>query len=143
MATDNKALVRRVFEEIWNQNRLESANEVFDTNYVEHDPATPDAGRGVASFRRMYDTYHTAFPDTRFTVDDIVAEGDHVAVRWTVHGTHRGELRGISPTNKRVTVTGTSFYHVSNGKIQECWDNWDALGLMRQIGAIHEPAART
>jgi len=139
MASDPKTVVRRVYEEIWNQSHIERANDLFAPGYVDHDPATPNTGRGPEAFKNVFNTYHTAFPDTRFTIDEIIAEGDRVAVRWTAHGTHRGELGGVRPSGKRATVSGTGFYMVNNGRIQESWTNWDALGLMRQIGAIQEP----
>ncbi len=139
MTTDPKTIVRRVYDEIWNQNNPEKANELFAPGYVDHDPATPNTDRGPEAFRSIFKTYHTAFPDTRFTIDEIIAEGDRVSVRWTAQGTHHGELRGVRPSGKRVSVTGTGFYLVNKGRIQESWTNWDALGLMRQIGAIHEP----
>lgn len=139
MATDPKTTVRRLYEELWNQNHPEKADDLFDAAYMDHDPAAPDTGRGPDAFKRVFATYHTAFPDTRFTVDEIIAEGDRVAVRWTAHGTHHGELMGVRPSGKRATVVGTGFYRVRNGKVLESWTTWDALGLLRQIGAIPEP----
>jgi predicted ester cyclase len=81
-----------------------------------------------------------AFPDTHFTIDAMVAEGDLVATRWTAQGTHTGDLMGIAPSGQRVTVTGMNINRVVNGKLSEGWGNFDQLGLLQQIGAI--PMAR-
>ncbi len=139
MATDAKTVVRRVYDEIWNQHDIEKANELFAPGYVDHDPATPNTARGPEAFKAVFNIYHRAFPDTHFTIDEIIAEGDRVAVRWTAQGTHRGDLMGVRPSGQRASITGTGFCVVSNGKIQESWTHWDALGLLRQIGAIREP----
>lgn len=89
----------------------------------------------------MVNYYLTAFPDTHFTIDDMIAEGDRVAIRWTVRATHRGEFEGIAPTGKPVTVTGTMVARIANGKLVEGWQNFDALGLLQQIGAIQQRPA--
>jgi predicted ester cyclase len=83
--------------------------------------------------------YRNAFPDVQMHVEDQVAEGDMVVTRWIASGTHQGDLMGIAPTGNRVTVAGTSIERVVNGKIEETWDNYDALGMMQQIGAIPSP----
>ncbi len=83
--------------------------------------------------------YRNAFPDMQFTIEDVIAEGDEVVVRWTFRGTHQGELMGTPPINNQVTVTGMSIERVSGDKIVETWDNYDALGLMQQLGVIPEP----
>ena len=78
--------------------------------------------------------YLAAFPDLQYTLHDEVAEGDIIAVRWTATGTHKGELNGIAPTGRRFQVTGTTTACLRNGKFIESWSNWDALGLMEQLG---------
>jgi len=94
---------------------------------------------GTAGIKQFISIYRTAYPDTHFTVEDQVAEGDKVATRWTATGTHRGELMGIAPTGKRVTVTGIAITRVTNGKIVETWNNFDALGQLQQLGVIPVP----
>jgi predicted ester cyclase len=85
--------------------------------------------------------YLSAFPDGAITVDDQIAEGDTVATRWTGRGTHQGELMGIPPTGKQVTVAGLSYTKFKSGKMVESWANWDTLGMLQQIGAV--PATAT
>jgi predicted ester cyclase len=84
--------------------------------------------------------YFAAFPDLQFTVEDEIAEGDKVTTRYTARGTHRGELMGMAPTGKHVTVTGIFISRVEEGKLAEMWLNWDALGLMQQLGVIPQLA---
>jgi predicted ester cyclase len=95
----------------------------------------PTFGRGPEAYKRHFNLYATAFPDLRFLIDSMVSEGDLVAVRWTVTGTHKGRLSEILPTGRSVGVTGITVARISGGKLHETWDQWDALGLMRQIGA--------
>jgi steroid delta-isomerase-like uncharacterized protein len=133
---DNKTVVRRLIEEFWNQGQLAVAEELYTTDAVHRDPVTPDLGRGPESIKQLHTLYGTSFPDQQFTVDDLVAEGDKVVMLWTVRGTHQGELMGIAPTGKQVTVTGITIYRLADGKIAEEVANWDAFGLMQQLGAI-------
>ena len=138
MSAENKTLARRVREEIWKVGKLEVADEIIDTNCATHvqDPITPDFGRGPNGTRQLVSLYRSAFPDVQMTIDDIVAEGDKVMVRWTGRGTHKGQLLNLAPTNKQVSVTGIDVYRISRLKIQETWINWDALSFLQQLGAI-------
>lgn len=142
MSEANKALCRRFIEEIWNQRNFDLNEEILTANYVDHDPANPDFGRGPESHRKLTNYYLTAFPDTKFTIEDTFAEGDRVFLRWNVRGTHRGNLGGIPPTGKNVNVSGMVAFRVANNKITESWTNWDALGLFRQIGVVSEQTGR-
>ena len=101
---DNKALVRRFYEEVFNQRNLALVDHLFTTNHVFHNP--PTTLHGTEEFKQLLSVYITAFPDAHFTVEDEIAEGERVVIRWTVTGTHKGELQGIAPTGKHVTVTG-------------------------------------
>jgi steroid delta-isomerase-like uncharacterized protein len=140
MSEQNKAVSRRVVEEMFVGGKLELADELFDQDYVGHDVASPEPVRGREGVKQQAEGYRSAFPDLELTVDDQFAEGDKVATRWTARGTHDGELFGIAATGKQATVTGITIDRFSGGKIVESWDNWDALGLMQQIGAIPETA---
>ncbi len=131
---DNKALVRRFYEEVFNKRNLALVDQLCTTNHVFHNPPTTLHGR--EEFKQYLSLYITAFPDARFTVEDEIAEGDRVASRYTFRGTHQGELMGIPPTGKQVTVTGIIINRIVNGKSEEGWLNFDALGLLQQIGAI-------
>ncbi len=133
---ENKAVVRRFLEEVFSKGNLELVDELFAPNYVLHDPAVPGEVRGPEGIKQYVDMYRSAYPDTRFTVEDQIAEGDRVVTRWTGRGTHQGELMGIPPTGQEVTVTGIEFDRVSGGKLEETWVNYDAMGMMQQLGVI-------
>jgi steroid delta-isomerase-like uncharacterized protein len=137
MSEENKAIVRREHEEIWNsQGNLDAADEIYAPNYIGHDPTLPEDIRGVEAARQFAAMYRSAFPDLEFTIEDQIAEGDKVATRLTVRGTHQGELEGIAPTGNRVEITGIVISRIAEGKIAEDWSNFDALGMLQQIGAI-------
>src|SRR5215204_139671 len=140
MSEENKAIVRRMIDEILNgQGNLNVADELFAPDYVGHNPASPEDTRGPEGVEEFASMFRSAFPDVHLSVEDQVAEGDKVVTRWIASGTHQGDLMGIAPTGKRVTVAGTSVERVVDGKIEETWDNYDALGMMQQIGAIPSP----
>jgi steroid delta-isomerase-like uncharacterized protein len=131
----NKAIVRRAFEEPW-KGSLDVIDELIATDYIGHDPANPEPLRGPAGVKEFISTYRAAFPDARITVEQQLAEGDLVATRWTGRGTHEGELMGISPTGKRVTVSGLTVSRLEGGKIVEEFQNWDTFGMMQQLEAV-------
>jgi len=141
MSENNKAVARRYFEELWNRKNIALADELFAPNCLSQDPATPNLERGPAGIKQVYNIYNPAFPDSQFTIENIVAEGDQVVVHWSVRATHKGALQNIAATNKNVTTTGITIMRIANNKIQELASNWDALGLMQQLGAV--PATLT
>jgi predicted ester cyclase len=137
-ASENKATVRRVFDEVFNQGNLSVVDELVAPDYVLHDPGVP-AGEllGLEAYKEQWvSMFRTAFPDLRIVIDDQVAEGDKVASRYTGSGTHQGELRGFPPTNNGVEVTGTITSRFAEGKIVEEWNNIDGLGMMQQLGIV-------
>jgi predicted ester cyclase len=124
---ENKALVRREQEELWNHTgNLDAAGELFAPEQAEA------ARQEAADFRR-------GFPDVVSTIEDLIAEGDMVAARWSSRATHQGEYAGVPPTGREVEFTGISVYRIEGGRIAESWTEEDELGLMRQIGAVPEP----
>lgn len=135
---DNKDVVRRWFTEVLEGGKFDTADEVIAPDFIAHDPSMPEA-KGPEGMKHRARLLRTAFPDLKYTLGDLVAEGDKVATHWAFHGTHKGTFRGIAPTGKRVAFTGTVIFRVANGKLQESWVNWDALGLLEQLGAL--PAA--
>jgi steroid delta-isomerase-like uncharacterized protein len=134
MASENKAIVRRLYEEVWNKRRVELVDELMSPSHAMHDNHLPDSGVGPEAYKRNVARYVTGFPDLRFTVEDMVAENDKVAVGWTISGTHKGEFRGISPTGKKVSIEGITINHIADGKIMDSYVNWDALSLLQQFG---------
>jgi steroid delta-isomerase-like uncharacterized protein len=133
---DNKTLVRRWYED-FNQRNLTIVDELFTPDYVYHNP--PTTLHGPEEFKQFLSLYLTAFPDARFTVEDDLAEGDRVASRATLRGTHQGEFMGIPPTGKPVTVTGIAIDRIVGGKFVEGWLNFAALGMLQQLGVIPAP----
>lgn len=138
-AEENKAIVRREIEEIFNRGNLDEANEIYAPDYVGHDPSSPEEVRGIKEAKQYAAAYREAFPDLEATTEDQIAEGDKVASRYTFRGTHQGELMGIASSGNRVEVTGMVISRIEGGKIAEDWSNYDALGLMQQLGVIPEP----
>jgi len=139
MSTDeNKQIARRAFDELWNQGKLEMIDEIYESNQVSYGLGV-DLPAGQAGIRQFIAMYRVAYPDTHFTVEDQIAEGDKVATRWTAMGTHQGELMGIPATGKRVTVAGMTINRIVNDKIVESWNNFDALGQLQQLGVIPAP----
>ena len=137
MSEENKALVRRYFEEIWDKGNLDLIDELFTTNFVRHGPtATEGEVRGLEGFKGPVSMYHTALPDLRVPVEDLISEGDMVVTRWTARGTHQGELMGNAPTGNPASVTGILIDRISGGKIEEEWVDYDTLHLMQQIGGV-------
>jgi predicted ester cyclase len=140
MSEENKALVRRYFEEIWDKGNLDLIDELFTTNFVRHGPTgTEGEVRGLEGFKGLVTMYRTAFPDLRVPIEDLIAEGDRVVSRWTAYGTHQGELMGNAPTGNQATVTGIIVDRISGAKIEEEWVDYDTLHLMQQIGAVPQP----
>ena len=136
---ENKTITRRFLEEIFAGGNLELVDELFAPNFVLHDPSVPQEVLGPEGIRQYITMYRTAYPDTYFTIEDQIAEGDRVVTRWTGQGTHQGELMGIPPTGARVTVTGIEIDRIAGGKIEETWVSYDALGMMQQLGVIPLP----
>ena len=134
MSAENEAKVRRLLEAI-NTGKMETFDELIAAEYVYHEPGTPEM-RGPEGVKQLVGMYRAAFPDIHMHVEDMFSDGDKVVTRWGAHGTHRGELMGIPPTGKEVTVTGMIIDRFSGGKIVEEWENFDAMGMMQQLGVI-------
>ena len=137
-AEENKQLARRAFEEIWNQGNVNAIDDLYAADQVSYGLGI-DVPAGTEGIKQFVSIYRTAYPDTHFTIEDQIAEGDKVVTRWSAIGTHRGELMGIAPTGKRVTVTGITINRIAGGKIVETWNNFDALGQLQQLGVIPVP----
>jgi steroid delta-isomerase-like uncharacterized protein len=135
----NVALMRRWFEEVWNQGRMETVTELLDENATGFGQAGHETEiHGPADFIPFAQRLRGAFPDIRTTVEDVFGDDDNVAVRWSANMTHTGGDLGIPPSHRKAHVTGMTMVRIKNGKIVSGWDNWDQLALMRQIGAVPE-----
>ena len=134
-AEENKAVVHRGFEEVWNRRNPDVIDEILAADYVGHVTGSPDI-HGPVNYKKFAGVFLSAFPDNHFTIDDQFTEGDKIVTRWTFTGTHRGELAGISPTGARVTNPGITIHRIAGGRIAEEWSNWDALGMWQQLGVV-------
>jgi steroid delta-isomerase-like uncharacterized protein len=134
MSEQNKTLARRWFEDLFSRGNLDAANEILSAEFVDH--LTHEDERGLEELKHYVSIYRSAFPDIQDTVEDIVAEGDKVVVRWTSSGTHQGEFMGVAPTGRHLTFTGMRLFRIADSKIVESWVNIDERGLQEQLGAV-------
>jgi steroid delta-isomerase-like uncharacterized protein len=137
-AEDNKALVCRFVDEVQSGGNTDLIDEICSPGFVNHSapPGIPADREGIKSLTAMF---RVAFPDSYFTVEDMVAEGDKVVTRKTFHGTHEGEFMGIPPSGRRVSMGLIDIVRVSDGRVTEHWAMGDSLGLMQQLGVIPQP----
>ncbi len=138
MSEENKALLRRWFDEVWNNGRADVIEELFDENGIAHglgdDPANPI--KGPSGFRPFYETFRQAFPNMMVDVDDVIAEGDKVVARCSVRAKHEGEFMGRAATQAPVAFTGITIVRIENGKIVEAWNNFDFMTMYKQVGHL-------
>jgi steroid delta-isomerase-like uncharacterized protein len=137
MSETNKAVVRRLIE-AFNTGDLAVIDELIANNYVYREPMVGER-HGRQGSKDITNTYRTAFPDARMSIDEQIVVGDTVVTRWSGTGTQTGPLLGLPPTGRRVTITGIRISHLQNGKVVEDFENYDTLGMMRQLGVV--PAA--
>ena len=133
MPEENRAIVQRFGEEVWNKGNLAAVDELVTLDFAGHGPGRR-VTRGPEELKKVVARMRAAFPDIRFTVEDEIAEGDRVVTRWTGQGTHQGEWRGIAATGKQVSFSGIAIRRIAGGRIAERWVNADYSALMRQIG---------
>jgi steroid delta-isomerase-like uncharacterized protein len=137
MPEKNEVVVRKLMDDVWNKGNLKLLDEILSPDHVEHDPVNPT--RGLDAAKETVKKYRSAFPDCRLTIDEIFSAGDRVVVRYTYNGTHQSTLEGIPPTGRRVTGPGISIHRFAGDRIKETFTNWDALGLMQQLGVVTLP----
>jgi len=132
---ENKALVRRFYEEVWGKGNVDVAEEVFASDYVRHDlrPTTP--APGPEGQKQIAAALRAAFPDLRFDIEIVLGEGEYVAARWTASGTHSGAWGDVEPTGRFVTFSGVNIFRFEEGLVAEIWNHRDDLGLRQQLGA--------
>ena len=134
MSTDNKELIRRLYEEVWNKRKFEITSELISPSHALQGPNFSGSSIGPDAYKHQVALFVAGIPDLRFTVEDTVSENDKIVACWTISGTHQGEFMGIPATNKKISFDGMTIHHIANGKIIDSFSNWDALGLMRQLG---------
>lgn len=139
LTEENKAAYRRVFDEAFNKGNVNAMDELYTTDYVGHQPPLPDI-EGLEACKEVIASIRSALPDLQCTIEEMIAEGNTVVVRWTYKGTHKGgEWLGVAPTGTRVTVMGCFVSHWVGSKIVEEWYYGDLLGLYQQLGVITLP----
>jgi len=134
MSEENKAIMRRFIEAI-NVRNLDIVDELVSKDHLDHH-IPPELPRGPEGVKIYFKSLSTSFPDCRITIEDLLADGDKVAIRIVFAGTHQGELMGIPATGKQFSITGIIIGRFEGGQIVEWWENADSLGLMQQLGVI-------
>ncbi len=134
---ENKALMRRAYDEIYNQKKLAVLDELCVPGFVVHYPSR--TLQDLEAYKHFVSLLFSAFPDGQYRIEDLIAEGDSVVVRHTFSGTHLGDFMGIPPTGKQITTTAIVISRIVNGKALETWINGDDLGRMQQLGVVPSP----
>ncbi|MBA2393989.1 MAG: ester cyclase [Ktedonobacteraceae bacterium] len=134
-AEENKAIVRQTWEDLFNQGKLSTADELISSTFTNH--AAPGAPPGPGSFKQLVMMYRSAFPDVQFEIEDLLCDGDKVVIRNSFHGTHKGTFMGIAPTGNHISQEQIHIVRVAGGQIVEHWAVRDDLSLMRQLGVVH------
>jgi steroid delta-isomerase-like uncharacterized protein len=134
----NKELMRRFYDEVINGRNLDLIDELLSDDFVEHEefPGIPPTRDGV---KQIFETFYAAFPDIHFRVDDLLAEGDLVAARVTITGTHEGEFMGVPATGRSVEITAMDLVSFEDGKGTAHWGVGDMVSLLQQLGAMPAP----
>ncbi len=135
MSAENKEVVRRIFEDLFNRGDLSQADELVAPDLVEHN-AHPSGASGSGAITQIVAWCHRTLPDVHFTIEDMVAEGDYVAARVTLRGTHQGEMMSLAPTGKRISQAQMHLCRIVSGRMVEHWEVTDGLSLMQQLGVI-------
>jgi len=138
MSAADEAVVRRFYEQMNNDRKLELAPELFTADHVLHDPQIPDAPTGPDGMAAVVSVYQNGV-DGHWQIEELFSAGDRVVARWTGSGTHVGEVNGIPATGKPICVDAITIHQMRDGKIAESWEVWDTLGFLQQIGVV--PAA--
>jgi steroid delta-isomerase-like uncharacterized protein len=135
MSEQNKELVRRWFEQVWNQKNEAAIDAMFSPEGKAYGFPEPDSVADAQGFKRLHRDFCGAFPDLHFRLEDVVAEGDLVAVRWRVEATHRGDHLGFPASGRQATLTGSSFLKIGQGRIVDGWNHMDMAGMIRRLQA--------
>jgi steroid delta-isomerase-like uncharacterized protein len=136
MSPDNKSIVCRLYEEVWNKRKLEVLSELVSPSHALHGPIYSGPAIGPEVYRSQVSMFVAGFPDLRFAIEDTVAEQDKVVVCWTFSGTHKGEFMGVPATNKKVSVDGITIHIIAKGIIMDSYVSLDMWGMMQQLGVV-------
>jgi steroid delta-isomerase-like uncharacterized protein len=133
---DNKAVVRRYFEDAWNKHNPALVDEIYAADFVDRSPDIPGIAHTRDGLKQFMGVYLRAFPDAKITIEDQLVEDDRVVTRWTGRGTQTGEFMEMPPSGKKVDVPGVQIDRFKGGKIVEEWTLFDQLGMLQQLGAV-------
>lgn len=136
MREENKAIARKFLDELWNHDNFAFVDQLLANDYDGHSSTVIRGPDGAMEF---VPRLRHAFPDFKFSIKDQIAEGDKVATRWTICGTHEGEFQGVPPSGKRIEMTGITIFRIANGKLIDGWTNEDIFSMLQQIGAVPTP----
>ena len=135
LSENGRTIARRFTEDLWDKGQLPVADEIIAADFVDHDPVSGQRS-GLDGYKEMVGAFRAAFPDLRVKNEDVIVEGDKVVARWTARGTHSGALMNIPPTGRQVTLKGVDILRIEGGKIAERWGEFDALGMLQQLGVV-------
>ena len=136
-AEENVQIMRRWFQEVWNEGRMETIHELFSPEGIAHGQESPEAElHGPAQFEAFVKKTRGAFPDMKLAVEDVFATADKGVLRWSGVMTHTGDTMGMPGSGRPVQLRGITLVRFAGGKVIESWDNWDQLGMLQQIGAV-------
>jgi|tagenome__1003787_1003787.scaffolds.fasta_scaffold20989078_8 steroid delta-isomerase-like uncharacterized protein len=136
MPMENKTVARRLYEEVWNERKLAVVDKLLSPSHALQEPNASGSQIGPQAYKATVTRFLTGLPDLKFTIQDLISEGDKLVVSWVLSGTHQGEFYGIAPTNKKVSVEGITIHQIAKGKILESFASWDRLGMMRQLETV-------
>ena len=136
MSRDNETAVLRWWDELWNGGDLSIADKLHTADFRDHDPASPWVRPGPKGMKEKVSAYRAAFPDLRFRMEKVLSVDDHVVTHWSCKGTHEGEVLGLAPTGRTIEIEGISIFRLEAGRIAEQTIVWDALGMLKQLGAL-------
>jgi steroid delta-isomerase-like uncharacterized protein len=140
-AEENKAMFRRLMDEVVNKGNLDIIDELVAADVVEHEELLPGLPQNREGVKQFFAILRSAFPDIKATIEDVIAEGDKVVARGTMSGTHQGEFMGIPATGKKVSFGAIDILRITNGKFVEHWGLTDSMAMMQQLGVIPGPGA--
>lgn len=136
MSADNKAVVRRLYEEVWNKRKLEVINEIISPSHALQASNIFGSSIGPEAYKHNVLLFFAGYPDLHWTIEDTIAETDKVVACWTISGTHKGDYMGVPATNKKISVDGMTVHHITDGKIMDSYVSWDIWGMMQQLGVV-------
>ena len=135
-AAANRATIARIYEEVFNMGKLEQADTLIATAYIDRNPIGLGGKSGIEGFKQTVRALRFAFPDLHFTVEQMIVNGDQVVTRTTMRGTHKNSFMGVDPTDKQVTVSGFDIFRIADGVVAERWGTLDGLTLMQQMEVL-------